>query len=60
LQVGQPEVRRPVAPVDRAEEREQRGVLRDGQKLSVALRPAGRWEVEAERPYFAEEWVGYG
>ena len=40
LQVGQAEIDPPVAPIGRAQQREQALILIDGQQLPVALRPA--------------------
>src|SRR5262245_37739904 len=59
LEVGQGEGGPPVATVVRAEQREERRVLGDGQQLAVAQRPAERREVPAEHSDLAYEWVGH-
>jgi hypothetical protein len=57
LQVGKREVRLAVAAVGGAEQREQRGVLRERQELAVAERPALRREVEREDADLGDEWI---
>jgi hypothetical protein len=60
-QVGEGEVRLAVAAVGRAEQREERGVLRDRQDLSVAEGPALRGEVVGNEADLTEKWAtGYG
>src|SRR5258708_33197902 len=48
LQVREGEGTPAVPAVERTEQREERGVLRDGQQLAVTKRPALRREVEAD------------
>ena len=55
--VRQREVRFPVATVSRAEYREQRRILRDGQLLTVTECPAARREVATKLNYLTEEWI---
>jgi hypothetical protein len=57
LEVGQREIARAVAAVLGAEQREQRGVLRDGQNLPLAKCPADWREVECKQSNFGDKWV---
>jgi hypothetical protein len=57
-QIGEPERRLPVAAVRRAEEREQRRVLRDREDLPLAECPAARREVAGEDHDLADERIG--
>src|SRR5882762_2897033 len=57
LQVGQREGRLAVAAVGGTQQREERGVLREGQELPVAPRPTFRREVEREDADFRDEWI---
>jgi hypothetical protein len=50
-------VRFAVAAVGGAQEREERGVLRNGHELTVAKRPSSGREIEGENADFAEKWV---
>src|SRR5438552_11176080 len=59
LQIRQAKGDPAVAAVGRAQQREERLVLVDGQELPVALRPAFRGEIEADYFDFAEEWSGH-
>src|SRR5215218_4404199 len=54
-QVRQREVRLPVAAVHRAEQREQRLILVNGQELAVALRPALRRKIKSKYLNLAHE-----
>ena len=56
LQVGQGEGRFAVAAIIGAEQREERGVLRDRQQLAVALGPAGGGEIAPEHADLGDEW----
>src|SRR4051812_388689 len=56
-QIGQPESRLPVAAIGRAQQREQRRILRDRKELAIANRPAARREVSTEHPDFAYKRV---
>src|SRR4051812_7085841 len=58
-QVWQGERGLPVASVGCTEQREQRLVLIDRQKLSVAQRPAFRWEIERDNLDFGKERLGH-
>ena len=60
LEVGQGEVALAVAAVGGAQQREQRGVLRDRQQLAVAPGPAPRREVERENSDFSDKWISHG
>ena len=55
LQIGQPKVHAPIAAVGRAEQREERLILVDGQQLPVAQRPAFRGEAERHDANFREK-----
>src|SRR5262249_14211831 len=55
LQVGQCEGAPAVAAVGRAEQREQRRVLRDGKQLACADGPPSGREVEGEHAYLGDE-----
>src|SRR5947209_11631911 len=57
LHVGQREIGLAVAAIGGAEQREQRGVLRQRQDLPVAERPALGREVEREDTDFGDEWI---
>src|ERR1700680_3401053 len=57
LQVGEGEVRLAVAAVGRSEQREERRILGDRQKLTVAEGPALRREVEREDADLCYEWI---
>src|SRR5580700_9496576 len=59
LEVGQSKGGRSIAAVVGAEEREQRRILRDGQYLSIAGRPADGREVKSKDPDFAEIRVAH-
>ena len=55
LEIRQPRRGASVAAVGRSENREQRRVLRDGQQLAVAKRPAPRREIAAEHDDLTDE-----
>src|SRR5688572_16349240 len=59
FQVGQGEGGLAVAAVGRAQQREQRRVLRQRQQLAVAPRPPLWREVEREYADLGNEWVGH-
>src|ERR1051326_2430674 len=59
-QVRQVEGGLPVAAVGRAEQREERLVLVDGEGLAVAQRPALRGKVKADDLDLTQEWFGHG
>jgi hypothetical protein len=59
LKVRQRERRDAVAAVGRAEQREQRLVLRDRHDLPVAERPAFRGEGEREDGNLSEKWISH-
>jgi hypothetical protein len=58
-QVRQSEIRLPVAAVGRTQQREQRLILVDGQKLPIAERPAFRREVERKQPDFRQKRLSH-
>ena len=60
-----PEVRQcgggpPITPVSGADQRKQRRVLTDGQKLAVAESPASRGEVTGENSNLGHKWFRHG
>src|SRR3954463_2596078 len=57
LQVGQGEVALAVSAIRGAEQREERGVLRERQELAIAPRPALGCEVEGEDADFSNKRV---
>src|SRR5437016_6305927 len=57
LQIGQGEGGLSIAAIGGAKQREQRGVLRDRQNLSVTGCPPGRREVEAKDADLGNKWV---
>src|SRR5262249_29522165 len=60
LHVGKGEVGLAVPSVRRTEKGKERRVLREGQDLTIAERPAFGSEVEWENSYFGNERVGHG
>src|ERR1700712_547737 len=56
-EIRQRKGRFPVTAVKGAEQREQRGVLRNRQQLAVAGRPTRGCKVAGENPDFGDEWV---
>ena len=48
-----------IATVGGPQQREERGVLRDGQELAVAKRPSFGREIEGENADFSNKWVCY-
>jgi len=52
-QVGQCKRVDAVAAIGRADQTEQHVILRDGQRLAIALQPSDRREIEANREYLA-------
>src|SRR5436305_5639876 len=57
--IRQSEIDPAVAAIRRAEQRKQRLILIDGQKLPVAERPALRREGERHNANFRKEWFGH-
>src|SRR5580658_58641 len=57
LQVRQPEVARSIAAEIGPEDRKQRGILADGQNLTVAWLPAHGGEEKAKASYFTKKGV---
>src|SRR5258708_34220129 len=59
LEVGQREIGGAVAAVIRTDQREKSGVLRNGQELPVAKRPAPGREISREHSDFRNIWIGH-
>ena len=59
LQVGEREIRLAIAAISCAEQREESGVLRERQELTVAPCPALGCEIERKDTNFRYEWISH-
>jgi hypothetical protein len=57
LHIGQRESALTIAAIDRAEQREESGVLRNRHQLPVTPSPTLRWKVEWEDSNFSDKWI---